>query len=140
MSERQQILEMLASGKITVAEAERLMDAIGHDAGAQSSVATTIAPAPKSKARFLRVLVTDGSDNVDVRVPLQLLRAGIKLASLIPKDVQGKVDASLQEKGINMNLSDLKPETMEELIDALSEMSINVADGSDGEKVRIFCE
>ncbi len=140
MSERQQILEMLASGKITVPEAEKLLNAIGDDVRAKSET-TAVATSPKAKAKFLRVSVSGSeSEKVEIRVPLQLLRAGVKLASVIPANVQGKIDSSLQEKGIDFSLSDVKPETIEELIDALSEMSIDVADGGEGDSVRIFCE
>jgi hypothetical protein len=138
MSERQQILEMLASGKISVAEAEKLLNAT--EGASPSATAVEPVPSPaKGKARYLRVVVSEeGSEKVDVRVPLQLIRAGIKLGSLIPKDLQGKIDDSLHEKGMQFNLADMKPETVEELIDSLSEFSVNVDDG--GDHVRVFCE
>ncbi len=138
MSERQQILEMLASGKITVAEAEKLLNAVGEQPGTGTAVEPS-APLAKGKPRYLRVLVSEGgSEKVDVRVPLQLIRAGVKLGSVIPKDIQGKIDESLHEKGIQFSLSDVKPETIEELIDAFSDFSVNVND--DGDNVRVFCE
>jgi len=150
MSERQQILEMLASGKISVAEAEKLLSAIGEQASTQTAAERSATPdderyadrlhlVPKHKPRFLRVLVSEGgSQKVDVKVPLQLIRAGVKLGSVIPKDAQTKIDESLHEKGIQFSLSDMKPETIEELIDSLCEFSVNVDD--DGESVRVFCE
>jgi len=139
--ERQQILEMLASGKITVEEAEKLLSAIGEgSAGIGASKAVEpLKGIVQGKAKFLRVVVCeDDGEKVDIRIPMQLIRAGVKLGSLIPKGLQSKIDDSLHEKGMQFSLSDMKPETIEELIDGLSEFSIDVNDG--GDKVRIFCE
>ena len=134
--ERRQILEMLAQGKITATEAENLLDAIG-DNSEKPSGAETIS-APRRIARHLRVLVDDGDEHVDIRVPLQMLRAGIKLGGLIPKSAMTKVNGALEEKGVNFNLADLKIEDLEELIDSFSDLKLEVNDGD--EKVRIFCE
>lgn len=138
MSERQQILQMLASGKITVAEAEKLLTAV-EGASTGTAVEPVAAPPAKRKARYLRVCVSGGgSEKVDVRVPLQLIRAGVKLGSFIPENVQLKIDEELQDKGIQFKLKDIKAEDVEELIDGLSEFEVNVNDN--GEGVRVFCE
>lgn len=133
--ERTRILEMLAQGKITVADAERLLDAVGKSVPADLAFQQ---PA-KANPRYLRVVVEDGEDNVNVRVPLQLLRAGIQLSSLIPESAKGKINAQLGAKGVNLDLANLKPEMLDDLIGAFSELEVNV-DGSDGERVRVFCE
>ena len=132
-SERIRILEMLAQKKIDVEEADKLLEALGTSLRTISAV---IAPA---KPRFLRVVVQDGEDNVNVRVPLQLLRAGISLASVIPEGVRSQMNAALGGKGINLDLSNVKPENVEELISAIADFSVEV-DSADGEKVRVFCE
>lgn len=138
MSERQQILEMLASGKISVEDAEKLLGAVGDVAGPSDSIEPTKVPM-KGKVRFLRVICSeDGTEKVDVRVPVGLIRAGMKFKTLIPQDVQSKIDDSLREKGMQFSLSDIKPDEIDEFIDALGEFSVNVNDGGDG--VRVFCE
>lgn len=142
VSERQKILEMLASGKITVEEAEKLLNATGDQPALSSGqvAAEPVAASAKAKARYLRVLVSGGKEEkVDVRIPLQLVRAGVKLGSLIPKNIQTKIDDSLHEKGMQFSLADIEPETVEELIDGLSDFSVDVS-GDDGESVRVFCE
>jgi len=65
------------------------------------------------------------------------MRAGIKLASLVPVDVQGKVQDALKEKGVKLDLSQITEDNLEELIEALSDLTVDV-EGK--EKVRIFCE
>ena len=86
------------------------------------------------KLRFLRVVVdTPGRDQVNIRVPLQVLRAGMKLLGVIPPQASAK----LAEKGIDLNaLRDLKGG---ELVDELKDLHVDV-DSQNGEKVRVFCE
>lgn len=79
-----------------------------------------------------------GPTQVNIRVPMQLLRAGVKLASLIPPQAQVYVNDALREKGMTVDLSQLKPENLEELIDGLSDMTVDVVDKS--AKVAVFCE
>ena len=128
--DRRRILEMLTQGKITVAEAEQLLTALGNAAKPSMD--------GSGKARFLRVLVQDENANVNIRVPLQLLRAGMKLTTLIPKDAEAKVNDALAEKGIQATLADFTPETLEDLISGLNELTVDIADKS--AKVRVFCE
>jgi hypothetical protein len=135
--ERRKILDMLATGKITVDEAERLLSAISSDDSKQ-----TKEQGYKKEAKYLRVLVEPGpgnedGDRVNIRVPMKLIRAGLKWAAFIPKNVQGKVDNALHEQGINMDLSNIKPEDLEELVTNLNDLTVDV-EGK--EKVRIFCE
>ena len=149
MSEnRRQILEMLAAGKITAEEAERLLAALETTVG---STATSGAGSdgPKSKPKYLRVQVEadeqmtglKGGTTVNVRVPLQLLRAGVRLASLIPAQAHGQLDEAFQRHGMPVTLSQIKPENLEELVDHLDDLTVDV-DGRDGNrtKVRMFCE
>jgi hypothetical protein len=75
---------------------------------------------------------------VNVRVPVSLIRAGMKFTSLIPSDVANQVEGALREKGINFNLKNLKDEDIDELIDALRELEVDI-DGGEG-KVRVYAE
>lgn len=151
---RRQILEMLAAGKITADEAERLLAALDPDttkpAGATANSAGTTQPGvPRTRAKYLRVLVEADEDmtglkgptTVNVRVPLQLLRAGVRLAALIPQQAHNELDQALSSHGVPLTLSQIKPENLEELIDHLEDLTVDV-DGKDGNKtrVRVFSE
>ena len=87
MSEnRRQILDMLAQGKINADEAERLLTALEREPVSAGSGAEA---RRSDKIKYLRVVVDaqddhDGPTKVNVRVPMQLLRAGVKLTSIIP--------------------------------------------------------
>lgn len=137
--QRKDILGMLAEGKITAAEAEQLIAALERD---QPPAAPGTDVRPKGKAKYLRVVV-DALENgeqarVNVRVPLQLLRAGVRLAALIPAQALGQVNAELSKSGVPIDLTQLKPEQLEELVEHLDEMTVEV-DAPDA-KVRVFCE
>jgi hypothetical protein len=148
---RRQILEMLAAGKLTADEAERLLAALDSEpvaAGGASTIGGT-RTAAKSVPKYLRVLVeadesmagNKGLTTVNVRVPMQLLRAGVRLAALIPKQAHDQLDQALSNSGVPLTLSQIKPENLEELIDHLEDLTIDV-DGKEGNqtKVRVFCE
>ncbi|MFA5436736.1 MAG: hypothetical protein WC372_11920, partial [Candidatus Neomarinimicrobiota bacterium] len=77
------------------------------------------------------------TEKIHVKVPLALVRAGVNIASMLPADVQDKVNSAIGEKGMKFNLSNLKPENIEELIRALEEMEVNI--DSDEHTVRVYC-
>lgn len=137
--QRKDILDMLAEGKITAEEAEQLIAALERD---QSLVATNSGIRPKGKAKYLRLMV-DTIDNgepgrVNARVPLQLLRAGVRLTALIPPQALAKANAELSRSGVPFDLTQLKPGQLEDLVDQLDEVTLEV-DQPDA-KIRIFCE
>lgn len=127
------ILDMLSEGKITVDEAARLLDALK---GAQ----TTSEGAPpsqgiKPKPQWLIMNIIEGGQvKMEMRIPLKLIRAGVKLGAMMPPEVLKKMG----EQNTHFDLNNINPENIEELIDGLGEMSINMVDGNDG--VRMYCE
>ena len=154
---RRQILDMLAAGKINVDDAERLIAALEPEAEAHAQTAAGRAEstnpvkpgAGRGRVKYLRVLVEadesatgmKGTTTVNVRVPLLLLRAGVRLASLIPPQAHEQVDEAFSKHGVPLTLSQIKPENLEELIDHLEDFTVDV-NGSDRKstKVRVFCE
>ncbi len=156
--ESKKVLEMLASGQITADDAEKLLEKLGASGPGPSTPgasegasglegksapqrvgngripARDDAPPLGRKLRFLRVVVdSPDRDQVDIRVPLQFVRAGMKLLGVIPPQVSAK----LAEKGIDLAaLRDLKGG---ELVDELQDLHVDV-DSKNGEKVRIYCE
>jgi len=137
--QRRQILQMLAEGKITADEAGRLIDALERE---QPESPPGAAPRTKPRPKYLRVVVVDNSggepSRVNVRVPLQLLRAGVRLMTLIPPQALTKVNAELIKSGVPIDLTELKPQHIEELIDQLDEVTVDVDDPDS--KVQVFCE
>lgn len=135
---RMKILEMLSKGKISVEEASALLEKVIVREQAPEAEPVTeengSVPVRKGVPKYLRVVVdsSDG-DKVNVRVPLSLIRTGLKLSSLMPADAAEAVS----ERGID--LSALKDLDGEELVEALRELTVDV-DSADGDKVRVFTE
>ena len=150
MSEdRARILNMLAGGKITAEEAERLLDALDSrqpDSGAAAAgsgpslVKGDPTPLLNALPKFLHVKVDgDAGEKVDVKIPLALVRSGLKLTSLIPPQAMDQINEQMAQSGMSIDFSNFKPEDIDELIEALREMEVNV-DGANGEKVRVYAE
>jgi len=105
-------------------------------------------PTVKTRAKYLRVQVEadesmtgmKGPTKVNVRVPMQLLYAGVRLASLIPPKAHEQLDEALSKHGLPLTLSQIKPENLEELIDHLEDLTVDVDAKEDNTKVRVFCE
>lgn len=137
--EREKILNMVADGKISVSEATALLDAVETEPSS---------PTEKQKPRYLRVVVEgierdsrtgeESPQKVNIRVPMQLLYAGVKLAGLIPAAAHGPINQALRENGINLDVSQIKTSDLEDLVTHLSDMQVDV-DQKD-QKVRVFCE
>jgi len=149
MSEhRRQILQMLSEGKISPDEAERLITAVEGPVGTKSTD-PAFGSAEKSRPRYLRVVVDsedegshEGPTKVNVRVPMQLLRAGVKLAGLLPAPALRRANDAMQEQGVPIDLTQLKPENLEELVEQLNDLTVDVdqKDANTKVKVRVFCE
>ncbi|HLZ74374.1 SHOCT-like domain-containing protein [Phenylobacterium sp.] len=140
-NDRRSVLQMLADGKINADEAERLLSALDHTDAPPSGAAS---PPLRSNAapKYLRVTVDADvhGDNtkVNIRVPMALLRAGVRLSSLIPPAARDQVNEELAKNGVPFDIGQLKPENLEELISHLDDFSVDV-DSTDA-KVRVYCE
>ena len=133
-AETKKVLEMLAEGKITPADAERLLeklaaapDSNSNNGSEEKRLAGMPEGAPK---KFLRVLIErPGGDDVNVRVPLSFVRSGVKLAGVLPPNVIEK----LREEGFDPKF--FGPQTEE----SLDELHVDMETRS-GKHIRVFCE
>ncbi len=139
IEDRKRILSMLAEGKISADEAERLLQALERrvPVGAASPVRSNGAP------KYLRVEVDaneahDGPTKVNIRVPMNLLRAGVRLSALIPSAARDQVNAAMAKQGVAFDINQLKPENLEGLIEQLGDLSVDV--DNERAKVRVYCE
>jgi hypothetical protein len=137
--QRKDILDLLAEGKITSEEAEQLIAALERD---QLPAVASSEARPRGKAKYLRLEV-DTTENgepgrVNARVPLQLLRAGVRLAALIPPQALARANTALDRSGVPIDLTQLKPEQLEDLIEQLDEVTLEIDQPE--AKVRVFCE
>src|SRR5262245_39917329 len=167
--ESRRVLDLLAQGKITVDEADRLLAAIGPaptdpaSAGAAAAgkgSATAEAPSPK----YLRITVTKPrkwseddekqarrtwmgpgekagpNREVTIRVPIGLVRNGMRLGAMIPGLTGGDLHARLRERGVDIDLSKIDADTIDQLVSQFGEMNIDVSGRGGSAQVRITCE
>ena len=133
--ESRKVLDMLAEGKITQDDAERLLDKLAapKELPESSQPENLESPTATTRRKYLRILVNGEGKDVNVRVPLSFVRTGVGLMAVLPP----RVAQRLNDRGFDLSaLKDLKGD---ELNEALNTLNINV-DSSDGKHVRIFCE
>lgn len=143
---RRRILDLLSEGKISVDEAERLLSLTGKTSSRRSEGISESEIATKPPPKYLRVIVEPGSqagadesgERVNVRVPMALIRAGMRLTAMIPGGVAEKVNEALRENGIDLDVRGLKGDELDDLISSLSELEIDVENGE--HKVKVFVE
>jgi len=147
MAENQKrILEMLANKEISTDEAQRMLGAPDPEVKEADTSTREEAGTVRAKPRYLRVTVRPGAghendadaERVNVRVPLALIRSGIKFASVLPRDVGHRVEDTLKDRGIGLDLRNLNPDDLDDLIEALADLEVDVE--SNEEKVKVFVE
>ena len=168
--ETRRVLDMLAQGKITVDEADRLLAAMGSgSAGTATAAAATpgkgSAPAEGPSPKYLRITVTKtrsgpGDDaegsrrarmwpglvlgrngEVTIRVPVALVRNGMRLGAMIPGLTGERLQARLRERGVDVDLSKIDAEMIDQLVREFGEINIDIDSGRGGKaQVRITGE
>ena len=131
------ILEMLSEGKVTVEEAERLLTLVDAP-----TVPEPLEPGARPRRRngpgkYLRIVGVDGEERFDIRVPLSLIRGGVKLGGLFASGPGGKWNERLKERGIDLAQLD-GDSGLDDLIEGLAELEMDFQDA--GERVVIYTE
>jgi hypothetical protein len=131
--ERRKVLEMLSSGKISVQEAEQLLQAVASPG--ESADEKTVEP------KYFRILVNKPAregkkaEAVNIRVPMTVVRGGLRLGSLFP-GMLAKKKVQLAN-GNELDLSKVTYTDLEAMIKDIGELTVDV----DGDaQVRIRCE
>lgn len=135
--ERLKILQMIQDGIITPEDGVRLLDALGAEK--KVPAAPTIPAVPDipelpneplgwgQGARWLRVRVTDINTNktrVNIRLPISVLSAGVKMGARFSAEVEG----------MDMN------QLMALVRSGMTGQVVDVIDEKDGEHVEVFLE
>jgi SHOCT-like protein len=131
--ETRKVLDMLAEGKITAADADKLLEKLQASSGAADPTHPEAEPSAQT-LRTLRIVVDEpGRKQVNIRMPLSFVRSGAALVGVLPRPVTEK----LKERGIDLGA--LSEASGDELVTALRDLHLDV-DKGDGKTVRIFCE
>ncbi len=136
------VLELLAQGKVSVEEADRLLRVMPADEPRRK--APDAPPTDRPKPRFVRIFVHQAARNghadkdVNIRVPLAIVRSGMRLGALIPGLAGEQVSARLRERGLDIDFSKLDAAAIDEVLKELCETNIEI--DADKAQVRITCE
>ena len=144
------ILDLLAQGKVTVDEADKLIDAITGPA-AQPAETAAAGGGDRSKRRWIRINVfkpaREGKQDkeVNIRVPIAVVRGGMRLGSIIATFAGEKAAQRMKERGIDLDLtkingdfSQMNGDEFDAFMKSLDDMNIEIDDGKS--QVRITCE
>jgi SHOCT-like protein len=140
--ERRRVLDLLAQGKITVEEADQLLRALGAKEPQERAAAA--GDGAKQPPRFIRIAVRKPATadaeakDINIRVPLPILKGGMRLGALIPGFVGEKIASRLRERGCDFDWSNLDGPAIHAIFAELTDMGIDV--DSEKAQVRITCE
>ncbi len=146
MTEEERILELVSEKKIDVSEGMQLLNALKE--AAQKPIVLDAEPltiVKRTKPKWLRIVIQDGKEKkVNIKIPLMLLKAGVKLKSFLPDTLKekSKVKAGNSDKvdsTFEFLLDDLDPKNLDAFIESLRDAAIEI-EGDEGESIRIFCE
>ena len=138
--ERRRVLDLLAQGKISVEDAEKLLRAVepdGDGAGLDGTNGGT-----EAIPKYLFLVAHDTTKEAGpreafrIKVPLSLLRAGIKLKTLVPEEAREQTLENLRARGIDIDPFEVSDDQFDDVVRALREFEMEAGDETGG--VRIF--
>lgn len=139
--ETRRVLDLLAQGKISVDDADRLLRAI---AAGQGRGADAAAQPDAAKRRWVRIAVhkpghggTHEKD-INIRVPIAIVKSGMRLGALIPGMAGEQVSARLRERGLDIDFSKLDAAAIDDVLKEIGDTNIEIDSGK--AQVRITCE
>lgn len=127
--ERLKILQMLQNGTINADQAAKLLETLGSSTKNQEAPSPPQPPLPPGHrgGKYFRVRVTDtdtGKTRVNVRLPVGLVGAGIKMGMKFSPEIEG-IDANVLQNFLESG-------EIGQIVD--------VYDDEDGEHVEVFIE
>jgi hypothetical protein len=136
------VLDLLAQAKITVEEADQLLRAMA--APAASAAASAPDEAARPALRWVRIAVHKQAKeghkdkDVNIRVPISIVRSGMRLGALIPGLAGDQVAAKMRERGLDVDFSKLDAAAIDAILKDLGDTNIEIDSGK--AHVRITCE
>lgn len=128
--ERIQILKMVQEGKISAEEAAQLLEALEEGVKVTGGATEAVPPATGPlgrQPRWLRVRVTDsdsGRPRVNVRLPLSMVKVGLKMGTRFSPEIEGLDTNELMQMIESGEIGQI----------------VDVQDEKDGEHVEVFLE
>lgn len=136
-NERRRILDMLASGNITVDEATSLLKAIGSNPLGAGPGSTPPSAQRRRGARLLRISIETKRDQADEDATKMHVNVPLSLARFAGRFLPREVSMELEQQGIDLRT------LLDELGDEVSEgplVEVDVAKGDEGTTAHIVIE
>ena len=148
--ETRRVLDLLAQGKITVDEADRLLKALSADRPDETAPENDSASRPA--ARWIRINISKPANdanhkakNVNIRVPIGIVKGGMRLGAIIGTFAGEKAARRMKAEGhdidlakISSDLSQMNGPEFDEFMKSLNDTNIEIDDGK--ATVRITAE
>ena len=145
------ILDMLAQGKITVDEADRLIKAMSADPPTETATADTATDGGR-RVRWFRINIHKPAKDqahrpkdVNIRVPITVVKGGMRLGAIIATFAGEKAAQRMKERGLDLDLSTINGDLsrlngadFDTFLKSLDDMNIEIDDGKS--QVRITAE
>lgn len=119
-----EVLEAFEHQKLEMSEMLRLLDAVKTGTGDVKH--------KNHVPKYLRIEINDAEDNVDLRIPLPLLRLGLQIPNMLPDSAKSSLETS------GMDFSSLQSLPEEDFADVVKDLSIGIKDNESS--VSIYCE
>ena len=138
--ERRRVLDLLAQGKVSAEEAEKLLRAVEPESGGAGLDGSN--GGTESIPKYLFMVAHNSSkgegskEAFRIKVPLSLLRAGIKLKALVPEEARRQTLENLQARGIELDPFELSEDQFDDLVQSLRDFEMEAGDETGG--FRIF--
>lgn len=129
--EKKKILQMVAEGKLTPEEADRLLNALSEVHG---------------KKRFFKITVYEKNDRKRPKVKVNIPVAVLKIASKIGAAFKGMMPEGMKVnmQGKEIALDEFTPEMIDSIVDSLGDeekfILAEVTDEEKGEYVEVYIE
>ena len=142
--EARRVLDLVAQGKITVDDAQQLLGALGAPSAAAGAAPPRQDDATRPKPKWVRIAIHKSGregrqdKDVNIRVPLAIVRTGMRLGALIPGAAGEQVQARMRERGLDIDFSKLDANAIETVIREIGDTNIEIDDGRS--QVRISLE
>lgn len=136
------VLDLLASGRITADEADRLLAALHESEQGSRTEPAGGADSDGPAGRFLRIEVQKAAAGgepprrVNIRVPLTVVRSGLRLGALLGgfKGERGwgrfgRLSERLRARGVDVDFDQLDASQIEALLRETGEVTLDIDDG-----------
>jgi hypothetical protein len=142
--EMRRVLMMLVDGKISVENAQQVIEALNAPPAGDEDDEYAWQPEP-IRPRFLRIRMhrppseTQLEKDVNIRLPIAVVCGGVRLGMLMP-GVGDRINARMRAGGVDFDLGRVSEEQIESLLARLGQLTIEVCEGGRQKRLHITCE